>query len=361
MKAKNLSSFGLVFSPHSVHHHENRNYPCALHCIIGGGVFALWGCEKVAPNEPSPKAAQADQTLAPAKATQTLSPAQAAWLKFVDLVEQGKLVDPSGQYVAKGTMAAVDAAGKRISRPKFDAATPAFARHYVLSKKGEITALSVPGVGGTANKFDNPCADCPVPGPTTTVTSTFVTSVGQGGPGPIHDLKIAYNDDSKVALQNAGYTFINSDLNKGCGGAYIYFYFNRNALTVLNGPEYSQNKPYSGPNDILRYFQTNTNGGRFGPVVPSFRFFYMWTPIGTTGANGYNGGYTQPDLNGGAGGEYIYSYQSKDPTLINSADITEVGVLSGNSDTIQPPAGWTKYGNDLNQGAGGDYIYFCYR
>jgi hypothetical protein len=41
--------------------------------------------------------------------------------------------------------------------------------------------------------------------------------------------------------------------------------------------------------------------------------------------------------------------------------ISEVTVIYGGSSGIQPPAGYTKIPVDLNQGAGGDYIYLCYK
>jgi len=41
--------------------------------------------------------------------------------------------------------------------------------------------------------------------------------------------------------------------------------------------------------------------------------------------------------------------------------ITEVTVIRGGSSGIQAPAGYTKIPADLNAGAGGDYIYVCYK
>ncbi|MBB4600472.1 hypothetical protein HNQ93_000048 [Hymenobacter luteus] len=74
------------------------------------------------------------------------------------------------------------------------------------------------------------------------------------------------------------------------------------------------------------------------------------------------GTWEQPDLNDGSGGRFIASYQSKD---VRDGGPIEVGVIAGNSSSISPPMGWIKidnvngYGVDLNEGAGGDYIYFC--
>jgi hypothetical protein len=41
--------------------------------------------------------------------------------------------------------------------------------------------------------------------------------------------------------------------------------------------------------------------------------------------------------------------------------ITELRVIRGGSSGIPAPAGFTRIGVDLNQGAGGDYIYLCTR
>lgn len=41
--------------------------------------------------------------------------------------------------------------------------------------------------------------------------------------------------------------------------------------------------------------------------------------------------------------------------------ISEVIVIRGSSSGIQPPAGYVKVNADLNAGAGGDYIYVCYK
>ncbi len=41
--------------------------------------------------------------------------------------------------------------------------------------------------------------------------------------------------------------------------------------------------------------------------------------------------------------------------------ISELTVISGGSSDIQPPQGYSKINVDLNQGAGGDFIYVCYK
>jgi hypothetical protein len=50
------------------------------------------------------------------------------------------------------------------------------------------------------------------------------------------------------------------------------------------------------------------------------------------------------------------------PTAARAQDaITELTVIYGGSSGIQCPTSFTKYGVDLNQGAGGDFIYLCYK
>ena len=43
------------------------------------------------------------------------------------------------------------------------------------------------------------------------------------------------------------------------------------------------------------------------------------------------------------------------------AFVTDVVVITGDSAGIFPPAGFTKIDVDLNAGAGGKFIYLCYK
>ncbi len=72
-----------------------------------------------------------------------------------------------------------------------------------------------------------------------------------------------------------------------------------------------------------------------------------WSPLMTQGwTKFYN------DLNEGAGGKYIY-------LCVKEPLVDKIKVISGNSADISPGAGWTKLPEDLNTGAGGKYIYLC--
>ena len=64
------------------------------------------------------------------------------------------------------------------------------------------------------------------------------------------------------------------------------------------------------------------------------------------------------DLNQGAGGKYIYLCYKK---TVGGSAITDLAVISGSSSGIAAPSGFTKIPQDLNQGAGGKYIYLCYK
>jgi|GEM_PF-1586731 len=72
-------------------------------------------------------------------------------------------------------------------------------------------------------------------------------------------------------------------------------------------------------------------------------------------------GYTKidVDLNKGAGGAYIYlCYRLADYDGIKA--IKDVTIIGGNNADIPPPYAFTKVNQDLNQGAGGDFIYLCF-
>ncbi len=318
----------------------------------------------------APQAAQATQNAETGtKPTEAQLASQRNWLWYVEQLEKGEATDPSGQYVRK---TAVQPEGAK--RPKYDATD--------LSRDWGYQAYTAFRQPGTPTQ--PPCVDCLTPLPPvsggsgggsggggwsnscgcfTNATSvpgggpatTFVSSVGQGGSGYVRDLKITLSAQSishQVAVTNGGYIRLTTDLNSGAGGIYLYFAFTREVARVLSGLEYTRNRPYSSPTDNLTGFMTKT--GR--TATASLSFFDIWVPN-----QDFNYNWATMDLNRGAGGEYIYSYQSKTPNVQNTSNVSEVGVLSGNSSTIQPPAGWTKYQNDLNEGAGGNYVYLCYR
>lgn len=181
----------------------------------------------------------------------------------------------------------------------------------------------------------------------------FVSSEGinlDGGdrnPGQyILDLEIAKSSYASVGAQT-GYAKLGIDLNSGAGGKYIYLCFSRNRVEDHGSCGY-------GWSDITPVSDISVKAWRAtSDAYPPSGFCYIYNPTSTT-INSYK----EADLNDGASGRYVYSYQSKEPT---PTPIREVGIVAGNNSGIQPPPGWVRVGEDCNAGAGGDYIYFCYK
>lgn len=317
----------------------------------------------MAPAELSPKAAVSSQVVVLTE-DESLTPKQKAWLRFVDRVERGELVDPLGQYVAKDTKYDQATDRSRSIRPKFDAAKQHLSgRDTRLFLSGAVEAPA-DGSDGAITEGTGPdfCEGCD----TGTgifyppVTTTFVSSEGvvpySGTDNPngyIWDLKVGYGSTQgdHYGIPNS-YTVLYSDLNKGAGGDFIYIGFTRVPSDMSNNPEVRFNNPYAiGPvtkiGIVKKYYFTDSY-----PLISS-PYFPIWVDTGRPGS------YEQEDLNNNAGGWYIRSYQSKQYGATTNGQAIEVGVLSGNSDTIQPPNGWTIASSDLNEGAGGNYIYFC--
>ncbi|MFE5587422.1 hypothetical protein [Kitasatospora sp. NPDC056531] len=61
------------------------------------------------------------------------------------------------------------------------------------------------------------------------------------------------------------------------------------------------------------------------------------------------------DLNAGAGGDYLYLTWQNDGTR---NPVTDLYVIEGEDE--DPPHGYYKIGTDLNKGAGGQYLYLCF-
>jgi MAC/Perforin domain len=69
------------------------------------------------------------------------------------------------------------------------------------------------------------------------------------------------------------------------------------------------------------------------------------------------------DLNNGAGGAYIYIYYlpgMENDTIVPLAEIATIDESDGET-LAKLPDGFVKINHDLNHGAGGDYIYLAYR
>ena len=290
----------------------------------------LWGCDK------------AEEAAVPGGNT-ALSSAQTQAAKAGSDKDETYKTDRTGQYVSKDVqVTGYEDGSERPTRPKFDAADA-------------ISTMSVP--------IEPPCdpnvSDCSGQGPyypPAPPTMTPVSSIGIGhtttSKGFIYDLKVIKGSSSSINTGDLpGYYKIGVDLNKGAGGKYIYLCFTRDPSKVIGSSSWvgdglhGRNVPVE---DII--IKRQTVGGGFGgwpgPHAP---------PIETKDGLGFH----QPDLNDGAGGKYIYAYQDKD-SYVHPSTVYEVGVIYGSSSAIQPPqnSGWRRIEGDLNDGAGGDYIYF---
>jgi hypothetical protein len=260
------------------------------------------------------------------------------WTEFLSRVEKDEQEDPLGQYVSKKHYLKSSAGSSRPVRPKYND----YERSIEKKANGKYSSNKIAP--------DEPCetGGCGGGG---YIPPTFVSSENQGaysGPdnpdGYIYDLKLVGNTRPDPAPP--GYTRLYADLNEGAGGAYIYLTFVRNPADVQRGEEIVRNRIYSsGP---VTGIEIKT--GCCSAPDPELLYYPIWW-WNTYGWNYYK----QLDLNNGAYGSYIWSYQTKEP----SSQPIEVGILTGDNDRIQPPIGWTRLNTDLNQGAGGKFIYLC--
>lgn len=151
-----------------------------------------------------------------------------------------------------------------------------------------------------------------------------------------------------------GHIKLNADLNKGAGGKYIYLTFTRN-------PAYSYEDDGYHPAQTFDVPITHMMVESHSQACETFNFVCDIAP-GTAYRHIFrfvNNRSIWVDINDGAGGKYTYGHVTRERAYGNP--IKEVGILSGSSSSIQPPTGWTKVPSDLNENAGGDYIYFCYK
>ena len=302
--------------------------------VIGfAALGSLYSCSKQDIN-PIPPVSSSSQD---AKGT-TENQSEASWNDFVIAVAQGKIEDPYGQYVSKNVWVKK---GAKSSRPKINASN----RTYITSPEGVTTNSIAPCYPYCGGGGGNPPPQ-----------SQFVKSEGVGGSGPIQDLKVISNQSGQSpSSPDPGYYQLNSDLNKGAGGDYIYLTFTRDASAVVPGPEVTRQLIYSVGNVTALDVKTTDPLLFISPPKPKPGYYPIWR----AGSNASNRQYGlgELDINANAGGDYIWIYQ----THGGAGASIEVGVLSGNSDQIQPPSGWTRNGVDLNKGAGGDYIYLCFK
>lgn len=265
-----------------------------------------------------------------------------SWNAFVDRVSKGEFSDPLGQYVSKNTYVANDGYKERPTRPKY------------TQEERDARLRTLGFVSGDANSntaaksYSYQFESSEGRGMNNLFTPAYPSTPFPGNEqGYVWDLKIV--KDGRSPLQ--GYTIIPVDLNRGAGGQYIYLSFTRDPRFIQNASDEGENLQ-SGPVRGI----TSVNQ-RIGAGFTSYPANYTptWAEWGCDSFPGFC--FKEGDLNDGAGGRFIYGYQSK---LENQGGPIEVGVLSGNGN-ISPPYGWQKVGVDLNDGAGGAYIWFCFK
>lgn len=375
----------------------------------GGGVgialaavamSSFYGCSKREAQDVQPAITQTSM------AHRSDTAGTATWNSFVSLVEAGKIKDPQGQYVSKSTRVVSDGTGARPTRPKGDATKRTIASLYAAA-----ASSTARGTGPSPYLID--CPECggngggggsPVPVPSTTKfistemvlpydtpprtrtagskpttakgpvkTNGFYTTENPNG--YVYDLKIV--KAATVPFNNNPYYYnIVADLNEGAGGDYIYLSFTRDPSHVeyerfgakqcgTNGDE----QPRSGVGPAAPYLnlpitEVDTEvhccvGYQFSSCYISpntnLNYFPMYAKRISAPIN--SDYMTVQDLNDAAGGSYVYGYLTRTPIAGRKA--VEVGVLTGNTEDIQPPIGWKKVGTDLNRTAGGKFIYFC--
>jgi hypothetical protein len=140
----------------------------------------------------------------------------------------------------------------------------------------------------------------------------------------ISELYISEMKDKSDALAN-DYTVINTDLNDSAGGKYIWLCYKTtsNRADAITDICFVTGKDAEAP---AGYSKLNT------------------------------------DLNDGAGGEYIYlCYATAATTGVKFLPIAKLALISGNSNDIKPEDGFMRINQDLNAGAGGKYIYLCFK
>lgn len=231
---------------------------------------------------------------------------------------------------------------QRPVRPKYDAAfNNTFSSYSTTSDCDDC--------------IDIPCNECP--GELPQVISHFVSSEGKWDfnnnvTGNIYALRLIVGDHQYI-VASEGHIKLDADLNRGAGGKYIYLTFTRNPIYSYENDGYHDPITYNEPLTDL-YVEAHT---QFGVINDGAPYSYLWRHIYRF--DGIRSIYPI-DLNEGAGGRYIFAYVTRSANG-GVTPIKEVGILYGNSSTIEPPSGWIKEGRDLNQGAGGDYIYICYK
>jgi hypothetical protein len=147
---------------------------------------------------------------------------------------------------------------------------------------------------------------------------------GRSDDSPITDLFLLYGDDDVPE----GYTKIDVDLNREADGA-----------------------------DIVLCYTRDESKGAIWDIRVEADTGWDYTPTGgyiPVPNNDNPGGLS--DLNKNAGGSDVFMFYTRNQ--YKKAPIQEVDILIG--EHTEAPAGWEKIDTDLNQKAGGNYLWLCF-
>ncbi len=149
----------------------------------------------------------------------------------------------------------------------------------------------------------------------------------------ISEIKFSSNavaSTAKKGITDSGFTLIDSDLNKGAGGQYVYM-------------------GYKTTNDIskairdVRFYAAKDDASRSSVTATVNGSSCVYNRVSTV------------DLNKGASGHYIFGYVSYDPNA--GLPVTDVGLSNAVTDNSCCLLSMPSVAADLNMKAGGDFIY----
>lgn len=179
------------------------------------------------------------------------------------------------------------------------------------------------------------------------ITTTFFSSADDGETAPIRDLKIVL-ESRHLEQVLPGYMTIPIDLNQGLEyGRYMVLAYTREA-EVARQVEDCGGGPFITDVFAEAYLVNHVKAVCYKHAYPILRPAAGDNP--TT--------WEVPNLNDGTGARPVYAWQQRDPAR---APLEQVGVVVGTSKDAPCPKGWTRVEQDLNEGASGAFVYFCYR
>ncbi len=189
---------------------------------------------------------------------------------------------------------------------------------------------------------------------------TFTTAWADDYPSYITDLIVVGGSEDNVKkykkkYEDQGYTFINKDLNEDAGGDWIYLGYKKSNRASTNGGYITGLYIRStSSNDNWTSSLTHTPDGE--------THTYYYVPY-YGGGNGSDFEKQHGDLNRGAGGPYIWLYYTRE-NFKDKRVISEIVIDESETSSVywtMGKNGGTSKAYDLNDNAGGKYIYLHYK